>query len=109
MQNYNNYVKMVYPAPVKGVFQVSESGEKHRNYNIDGIFKSLDPSTQIRLIRMLNDLMRERTVTVLVSSHDLNHVTEVCKRIVVLENGIVVHDLKKSDTTLEELEKYFAV
>ena len=76
---------------------------------LDEPFNSLDPSTQLRLIRMLNELKEERPVTILVSSHDLNHVTEVCKRIVVLEKGLIVHDLKKSDTTLAELEKYFAV
>jgi ABC-2 type transport system ATP-binding protein len=45
----------------------------------------------------------------LISSHDLNHVTEVCKRIVILEKGKVVKDIKTSDDTLKELEAYFAV
>jgi len=44
-----------------------------------------------------------------ISSHDLNHVTEVCERIVILDKGIIVHDLQTSDKTLEELESYFAV
>jgi ABC-2 type transport system ATP-binding protein len=45
----------------------------------------------------------------LISSHDLNHITEVCKRIVVLEKGIVVKDIKTDTETLEELKSYFAV
>jgi ABC-2 type transport system ATP-binding protein len=45
----------------------------------------------------------------LISSHDLNHITEVCKRIVILEKGKIVKDLQKSEDTLRELESYFAV
>jgi len=48
-------------------------------------------------------------VTVLVSSHDLSHVTEVCERIVVLDKGIIVKDIETSAQTLKELESYFAV
>ena len=48
-------------------------------------------------------------MTMLISSHDLNHVTEVCKRIVVLEKGEIVKDLNTDADTLKELESYFAV
>ena len=37
-----------------------------------------DPTSQIRLKRMLNELQAARNMTMLISSHDLNHVTEVC-------------------------------
>ena len=44
----------------------------------------------------------------LISSHDLIHVTEVCERIVVLEKGEIVRDIKTSKETLKELELFFA-
>lgn len=44
----------------------------------------------------------------LISSHDLNHVTEVCERIVLLEKGRVVQDMRTSADTLRVLESYFA-
>ena len=44
----------------------------------------------------------------LISSHDLNHVTEVCERIAILEKGKIIHDLKTDENTLKELENYFA-
>ena len=50
----------------------------------------------------------DREVTVLVSSHDLQHVTEVCERIVVLEKGSLVKDIITSPATLKDLEAYFA-
>ncbi len=76
---------------------------------LDEPFNGLDPSSQIRLIQMLNRLKTEKQTTVLVSSHDLNHVTEVCKRIAILEKGIIVKDLKTSANTLKELQSYFSV
>ena len=76
---------------------------------LDEPFTSLDPSSQIRLKRFLNDLQAKFNITMLISSHDLNHITEVCKRIVILEKGKIVKDLQTSIDTLKELESYFAV
>lgn len=76
---------------------------------LDEPFANLDPTTQIRLKKMLKVLTDDREVTVLVSSHDLSHVTEVCERIVVLDKGKVVKDIQTSEATLKELESYFSV
>jgi ABC-2 type transport system ATP-binding protein len=76
---------------------------------LDEPFSNLDPSSQIRLKTILKTLKNEDSVTMMISSHDLNHVTEVCERIVILDKGLIVHDLQCSDKTLEELESYFAV
>jgi len=76
---------------------------------LDEPFTALDPSSQIRLKRFLTDLQNKLNMTMLISSHDLNHITEVCKRIVVLERGKMVKDLNTDSDTLKELEKYFAV
>jgi len=76
---------------------------------LDEPFTALDPSSQIRLKRFLVDLQTQFNMTMLISSHDLNHVTEVCKRIVVLEKGLIVKDLQTNSDTLKELEAYFAV
>jgi ABC-2 type transport system ATP-binding protein len=76
---------------------------------LDEPFANLDPTTQIRLKKMLKDLTENKEVTVLVSSHDLSHVTDVCERIVVLEKGNVVKDMETSEETLKELESYFSV
>lgn len=75
---------------------------------LDEPFANLDPTTQIRLKVILKDLAENRGITVLISSHDLMHITDVCERIVVLEKGNIVKDLSTSDATLQELEAYFA-
>ncbi|ARV15915.1 ABC transporter ATP-binding protein [Polaribacter sp. SA4-12] len=76
---------------------------------LDEPFANLDPTTQIRLKTIIKTLTENRDVTVLISSHDLTHVTEVCERIVVLDKGNVVKDIETSAETLEELESYFSV
>lgn len=76
---------------------------------LDEPFSNLDPSSQIRLKNILKSMRSEELATMLISSHDLNHVTEVCERIVILDNGHIVHDLQTSNKTLEELQSYFAV
>ncbi len=75
---------------------------------LDEPFANLDPTTQIRLKQILKDLAEKQGVTVLVSSHDLMHVTDVCERIVVLEKGEIVKDLETNPTTLKELEAHFS-
>ncbi|MDC9721424.1 MAG: ABC transporter ATP-binding protein [Urechidicola sp.] len=76
---------------------------------LDEPFANLDPTTQIRLKQILKSLVKDKDLTVLISSHDLGHITEVCERIVVLEKGDVVKDLKTSPETLKELEAHFAL
>jgi len=74
---------------------------------LDEPFANLDPTTQIRLKQIIKDLTKNRDVTVLISSHDLMHVTEVSDRIVVLEKGEIIKDLVTSEATLKELEEHF--
>ncbi len=76
---------------------------------LDEPFANLDPSTQIRLKQLLKSHANNKEVTILISSHDLGHVTEVCERIVVLEKGDVIKDIKTSPETLKELEAHFAL
>lgn len=75
---------------------------------LDEPFANLDPTTQIRLKGIIKDLAAKEGVTVLVSSHDLIHVTEVCERIVVLNKGEIVKDIHTSAETMKELEAFFA-
>lgn len=74
---------------------------------LDEPFANLDPTTQIRLKQIIKQLTQNKDVTVLISSHNLMHVTEVSDRIVVLEKGDIIKDLATSDATLKELEEYF--
>lgn len=74
---------------------------------LDEPFANLDPTTQIRLKKIIKDLSVQKHITMLISSHDLMHVTDVCERVVVLDKGQIVKDIFTSEATLKELEQYF--
>ena len=76
---------------------------------LDEPFNGLDPTSQIFLKRILVDYKNQNNAAILISSHDLNHITEICTRIVLLEKGSVIRDMKNSETLLSELESYFSV
>ncbi|WP_285010299.1 ABC transporter ATP-binding protein [Pedobacter faecalis] len=75
---------------------------------LDEPFANLDPTTQIRLKTLLKSPDLKQRMTTLISSHDLNHVTEVCDRIILLEKGVVIKDFMKDENTLRALENYFS-
>lgn len=76
---------------------------------LDEPFANLDPTTQFRLKKIIKELANDKNVTILVSSHDLAHTTEVSDRIVAMHKGQIVKDIRTSAETLKELEEFFAV
>ena len=76
---------------------------------LDEPFANIDPTTQFRLKSILKDLNKNKGVTTLISSHDLNHITDVCDRILLMEKGKIIKDIATNSGTLSELEAYFGV
>lgn len=74
---------------------------------LDEPFENLDPTSQIRLKDIVVRENQVNGTTFLISSHDLNHVTEICNRIVVMEKGKIVNDLAGGPQALAALEEYF--
>ncbi len=75
---------------------------------LDEPFANLDPGSQIRLKTLLQGLRQEHGTTMLISSHDLGHVTDFCERITLLDDGQIARDMTTSDATLRELKHYFS-
>ena len=74
---------------------------------LDEPFANLDPTSQFKLRQIIKEFAAIKGKTFLISSHDLDHVTDVCNRIVILEKGEVVKDVEKTKTTLADLEEFF--
>ena len=74
----------------------------------DEPFSNLDPSTQMR-IRTIIENQKEAGRTSIISSHDLHHIYEVCERILILDQGKLVKDILRKETSREELFGYFGV
>ena len=73
---------------------------------LDEPFANLDPGARIGLERLLREEVDGATV--LVSSHDLDHVVGVCTRVLVLADGRLVSDAPSTPDTLAELRAFFA-
>ena len=74
---------------------------------LDEPFANLDPSSQILLKRLLNQWRRSHATTLLISSHNLEHITDVTGRIVLLNNGRIAEDMQVNEGTLKELIEFF--
>ena len=77
---------------------------------LDEPFNFLDPSSQNLLKVMLKNYCYRTNATILVSSHNLQHTTDICNRIVLLEHGVIIKDFDNTDETAKEvLTSYFKV
>lgn len=77
---------------------------------LDEPFNFLDPSSQHAIKRILQDYNKDTGATILISSHNLNHTTDICPRIALLEHGQIIRDINNADCTAEkELEAYFEI
>lgn len=77
---------------------------------LDEPFNFLDPSSQSVIKHLLRSYCEENQATVIISSHNLNHTVDVCHRIALLENGVIIRDLQNENNSAEkELEAYFNI
>ncbi len=76
---------------------------------LDEPFANLDPTTQIRLKKILKNIAASKQTTLLVSSHDLNHTFEISDRIVCFEKGRIIKDINTQEYSFEELTAFFDV
>ncbi|MEM6646576.1 MAG: ABC transporter ATP-binding protein [Bacteroidota bacterium] len=73
---------------------------------LDEPFANLDPRSQIQLKQLLGDLNTDGS-TLIVSSHDLLHVTDICNRITIMKSGRIVKDIHATEMSYRELEQFF--
>lgn len=75
---------------------------------LDEPFNFLDPSSQISLKDLLSKFHKEKNATIIVSSHNLQHVADICNHIVVMEHGSFIKDVDCGESNaLKELNEYF--
>jgi len=82
-----------------------------RTVILDEPFANLDPTSQYLLKSLLREYcLRTRSLIVL-SSHNLVHVADLCSRVMLLEGGKIIRDdslLGREEEVLSSLERYFA-
>ena len=77
---------------------------------LDEPFNFLDPSSQSVIKHLLKKYNEEHQATVIISSHNLNHIIDICPHIALQENGTIIKDIINENNSAEkELEDYFNI
>lgn len=77
---------------------------------LDEPFNYLDPSSQMAVARMIQHINKDLGATVIISSHNLNFVSDISSRILLLEKGKLVKNLNnEKGAAIEELNEYFGI
>lgn len=75
---------------------------------LDEPFNYLDPSSQIVVAKLISEMNRNLGTTVLVSSHNLTSINDICNRILLLDKGNLLMDRPHDPGSMDhELESYF--
>ena len=75
---------------------------------LDEPFNFLDPSSQNHLKKLLKEYKAQHQASILVSSHNLHHTTDISDRIVLMEKGEIIKNIDEvTETSIKELENYF--
>lgn len=73
---------------------------------LDEPFAHLDPTSQSKLSKLLKNL-NEQGTTIILSSHNLHNISQVCSRVVLIEGGRVIKDVEASESVFNEMNVYF--
>src|SRR4029453_14593424 len=66
-------------------------GKKPKAGILDEPTLGIDPDGAIRILELIKDLNRERNLTVMLSSHQLQQVQEICSRVgIMVKGGLIV-------------------
>ena len=77
---------------------------------LDEPFNFLDPTSQSVIRQLLKSYNDETGATILISSHNLTHTTDICPRIILLEDGHILQDIDNTgNQAAKELETYFEI
>jgi ABC-2 type transport system ATP-binding protein len=78
---------------------------------LDEPFNYLDPTSQNILSSILGAYAKEYSSTIILSSHDLSHISELCTRIIIIDNGLFIKEIENSSSerTSQVLKSHFMV
>lgn len=71
---------------------------------------ALDPKTSARIIELTKEIVSKDQITTMMVTHDLNHVTEIGNRVIMMHRGHVILDIsgeEKENLTVEKLLSNF--
>jgi urea transport system ATP-binding protein len=76
---------------------------------LDEPTEGIQPSIIREMGRVLKRIRDERQLSILVSEQVLSFAMDIADRVLVLENGIFVHEANRNDIDQEQVASYLAV
>jgi len=104
---HRKYIRDLSKGNIKKVGIAAATLGQPRTVLLDEPFENLDPTSQIRLKKLIRRFREEEGTTFLISSHDLSHITEIADRIVLLEKGRILQDITDKEGMDRSLKDYF--
>lgn len=75
---------------------------------LDEPFNFLDPTAQENTKKLLHKIHKTSDTSILISSHNLEHLLTICTRVILLEDGIIIKDIKGDEEIYKnEIMSYF--
>ena len=65
---------------------------------------NLDPKTSKEIVKVINHINKELKTTVVMVTHDKEIVNSMKKRVVTLENGVLIDDTQKGSYVADEID-----
>jgi ABC-2 type transport system ATP-binding protein len=75
---------------------------------LDEPFANLDPTSQVCLKDIVHRAKAKYGTTFLISSHNLDHISEISSRVLLFESGKIIFDNPVTTDTLKYLTDYFS-
>jgi ABC-2 type transport system ATP-binding protein len=75
---------------------------------LDEPFANLDPSSRLSLKSIIRDINSKFNTTFIISSHNLDHITELSSRMLLFERGRIIFDQPVASETEDHLNTYFS-
>jgi ABC-2 type transport system ATP-binding protein len=104
---YNKYIRTLSSGNKQKVGIIGAMISKPEVLILDEPFNFLDPSSQINLKQILRRYHEGNTKTIILSSHNLNHISDLCTRVVLMEKGKIIKDNKNTFEYMKDIESYF--
>lgn len=106
--NQNKYIRQFSTGNKQKIGIIGSLIVKPEILILDEPFNYLDPTSQNVIKKILKDFNEKYSSTVLISSHNLNHLTDTCSRIILMEKSKIIKDISEHDDAFKVLENYFA-
>ena len=65
---------------------------------------NLDPKTSKEIVKVINKINKEMGTTVVMVTHDKEIVNSMRKRVVTLDNGVIIDDTQKGSYVADEID-----